>query len=135
MTRVLIVDDDPALREMLAIILTSEGYEVERARDGMEAVACLARGWRPAVMLLDVMMPVMDGVAVCEWVAARLPAHERPRIVILSASIAPGVTIPLADAQLSKPFGVDAVLEIVQRFCVTLPNLHIPLPPVLPMTA
>jgi CheY-like chemotaxis protein len=120
MARVLVVDDDPSLREMLAFILESEGYEVARARDGAEAVACLADGWRPAVMLLDVLMPVMDGWAVCEWVAAHLAAHERPHVVILSASLAPGVALPLADAQLSKPFGVDAVLDLVRRFSLAL---------------
>ncbi len=134
MTRVLIVDDDPALREMLGIILTSEGYEIERARDGTEAVACLASGWHPAVMLLDVMMPIMDGMAVCEWVAAHLSPVERPRIVILSASLAPGVVVPQADAQLSKPFGVDAVLELVRRLSVS-PNRYLAQSPVLPMTA
>jgi two-component system response regulator MprA len=117
MARVLVVDDDPALREMLGIILESEGYEVARARDGAEAVACLQSGWQPAVMLLDVLMPVMDGGAVCEWVAAHLLPHERPRLVILSASLAPGTRFPLADAQLSKPFGVDAVLSLVRHFC------------------
>lgn len=117
MARVLVVDDDPALREMLGIILESEGYEVARARDGAEAVACLQSGWQPAVMLLDVLMPVMDGGEVCEWVATQLLPHERPHVVILSASLAPGTRLPLADAQLSKPFGVDAVLSLVRRFC------------------
>lgn len=120
MTRVLVVDDDPSLREMLAFILESEGYEVARARDGAEAVACLVSGWQPAVMLLDVLMPVMDGYAVCEWVATHLAAHTRPRIVILSASLTPGVALPLADAQLSKPFGVDAVLDLVRQFSLPL---------------
>jgi CheY-like chemotaxis protein len=117
MARVLVVDDDPALREMLGIILESEGYEVARACDGAEAVAYLQSGWQPAVMLLDVLMPVMDGGEVCEWVVAHLPAPARPRVVILSASLVPGARFPLADAQLSKPFGVDAVLALVQRFC------------------
>ncbi len=117
MFRVLVVDDDPALREMLSIILISEGYEVCQARNGLEAVECLQRDWRPAVMLLDVMMPLMDGVAVCQWVTTTLPVHERPRIVILSASMVPGTQFPTADAMLTKPFGVDAVLDLVQHFC------------------
>ena len=119
MFRVLVVDDDPALREMLAIILESEGYEVTQARNGLEAVECLQRGWRPAVMLLDIMMPLMDGVAVCNWLTATMPPHERPRVVILTASMVPGTALPAADAMLTKPFGVDAVLELVRHFCHT----------------
>jgi CheY-like chemotaxis protein len=117
MFRVLVVDDDPALRAMMVTILESEGYEVTQARNGQEAVACLERGWHPVVMLLDVMMPVMDGIAVCHWVNARMPLQERPHIIILSASMAPGTELPAAAAMLTKPFGIDAVLDLVGHFC------------------
>ncbi len=117
MQRVMVVDDDPALREMLAIILEGEDFDVVTAGDGRAAVECIARGWHPDVVLLDLMMPVMDGAAVCRWLAAHLAAHERPRVVILSASVLPGEVVPNADAMLPKPFDIDAVLRVLHRMC------------------
>jgi CheY-like chemotaxis protein len=57
---VLVVEDHADLREMLAVLLESEGYEVQTAGNGVEALTALARG-RPSVILLDLMMPVMSG--------------------------------------------------------------------------
>src|SRR5947199_10611354 len=58
---ILIVEDDPALREALAQVLSDEGYELFSARDGLEAVNCLKKGNRPDVILLDLSMPVVNG--------------------------------------------------------------------------
>lgn len=122
MIRVLVVDDNPALREMLALILSGEGYEVARARHGGEAVQYIDSGWHPDIVLLDVLMPVMDGLAVCAWIRQHVPVADRPYIVILSASVLPGVDLP-ADAVLMKPFGVDAMLTVVKRFAPMRPTL------------
>jgi CheY-like chemotaxis protein len=58
---VLIVDDDEAIRESLSEFLTDEGFDVETASNGREAIDLLASGLRPCAILLDLMMPVMDG--------------------------------------------------------------------------
>ena len=58
---VLIVDDDAAIRDSLSSLLQEEGYEVATAANGVEALDCLHRGLRPCAILLDLMMPVMDG--------------------------------------------------------------------------
>ena len=58
---ILIVEDDSALREALAQVLSDEGYELFSARDGLEAVNCLKKGNRPDVILLDLSMPVVNG--------------------------------------------------------------------------
>jgi CheY-like chemotaxis protein len=131
MYRVLVVDDDPSLREMLAVILTGEGYDVACAGNGAEAVTCFERSWQPDVLLLDLLMPVMDGADVCRWLAAHLPSDERPRVLILSASLTPNTQLPVVDALLSKPFNLDRVLTLVRRFCAGIPlhqRLNLPLP-------
>jgi CheY-like chemotaxis protein len=137
MTRVLVVDDDAALRDMLALILGGEGYEVTTAGDGADAMELLAGGMRPAVMLLDLMMPVMGGAAVCEWLAAAIPAAERPRVVILSAGLSATANYPGADATLAKPYDVDDVLALLRRFTASIPATPrvVPLVPVLPALA
>jgi CheY-like chemotaxis protein len=117
MFRVLVVDDDPALREMLGMVLTDEGYDVRRARHGLEAVAHIEGGFRPDVVLLDYMMPYMDGGEVCDWLRAHLANNERPAVVILSASLDALAAKPQADAFLQKPYSLDVVLEHVRRFC------------------
>lgn len=137
MARILVVDDDAALREMLALILGGEGYEVTTAGDGVDAVELLAGGMRPAVLLLDLMMPVMGGTAVCTWMAEAIPSAERPRVVILSAGLSHTSYFPGADAALAKPYDVDDVLTLVRRFVAPPPVAPrvLPLVPVLPALA
>lgn len=84
--RVLVVDDDAAIRQMLELSLSFEGFQVATAENGIEAVA-KARELRPDVVLLDVMMPLMDGLEA----AAVLRRDERTReipIVMLTACAA-----------------------------------------------
>ena len=81
--RVLVVDDDPAIRLICTTWLSLDGYEVIEAADGQQALE-LAIAEDPAVVLLDLSMPVLDGLAV----AQALRAHERTRdlpVVVLSA--------------------------------------------------
>src|SRR6476661_6638000 len=67
MPRVLVVDDDPDLLSICSIVLESEGYNVDAAHNGYEAVGKLADNGVD-VLLMDVMMPVMDGISVCKMV-------------------------------------------------------------------
>lgn len=64
-TRILVVDDDPGISEMVAILLESEGYDVTVCANGSNVVA-LYRAERPDLVLLDVMLPGLDGVTVCK---------------------------------------------------------------------
>ena len=61
-SRVLIVDDDPGIRQVLDLVLAGEGFEVRQAGDGSEGLAILDR-WQPDLILLDLVMPVMDAWA------------------------------------------------------------------------
>jgi CheY-like chemotaxis protein len=80
---VLVVDDDQDIRESLAQILTEEGFDVTAASNGAEALAEIER-WTPDVMLLDLMMPVVNGWQVLEALRER-NTHPRIPVVVLSA--------------------------------------------------
>ena len=113
--RILLIDDDPDILHVAGDILEDEGYEVQRAHDGAEALRYLA-GAEPDLVLLDLMMPVADG-----WdVLARLRGGEHAPfpIVVLSAhdALPEHATRLRADGWLGKPFEVDALIRKVAEF-------------------
>jgi CheY-like chemotaxis protein len=112
--RVLVVDDEDAIRETLREVLSEEGYEVESAADGAEALALLARGAPPRVVLLDLMMPRLDGWEVLRRVRAA-PALDATAVVVISAS---GLPAPPAGADhlLPKPFELPALLALLATY-------------------
>jgi DNA-binding response OmpR family regulator len=114
-TRVLVVDDEPQVVWMLRFSLEAEGYQTYSARDGRAALEEI-REHRPSVVLLDIMMPVMDGWSVLEELRS-LPEAERPRVVVVSARASlrdrAKATELGADAFIPKPFNVDDLLAIV----------------------
>jgi len=112
---VLVVDDEPQVVWMLRLSLEAEGYQTLSARDGRSALDEVRRH-RPELMLLDIMMPVMDGWSVLEELQT-LPASERPRVVVVSARAslrdrAKAVELG-ADAFVPKPFNMDDLLRVV----------------------
>ena len=82
---VLIVDDDPDIRDAFAECLRQEGYQVEAAPHGRAALDVLEAGLRPGVILLDLMMPVMNGFEFLESVRSR-PDWQKLRVIVLSAN-------------------------------------------------
>lgn len=82
-TRILLVDDEPDILEILEYNLTSEGYQVEKAKNGNEALE-KANEWQPHLVLLDVMMPELDGIETCEQLRKN-PKHQELVIVFLTA--------------------------------------------------
>jgi signal transduction histidine kinase len=105
MSTVLIVDDDPTAREALVAILEGDGYELKQAKDGIQALQILKQ-LQPDLILLDVMMPAMDGFEVCRRIRATPPLAEVP-IILLTAlddrdSLLKGIESG-ADDFLSKP--------------------------------
>jgi len=83
--KILIVDDDPDMRDALTIILESQDYEIVTAQDGLEALATL-KAEKPDLMLLDLLMPKMDGFAVLkELQDGRWAKYRNIPIVILSS--------------------------------------------------
>jgi two-component system response regulator MprA len=116
--RVLVVDDDDAIRRVVRAVLEADGFEVAEAADGRQALDRLAassdgNGAAPRVVVLDVMMPELDGVEVC-----RAVDHDATRVLMLTArtdeateaeSMAAG-----ADRFLTKPFSAIELLDAVE---------------------
>ena len=111
---VLIVDDDPDILQTLALCLSTEGYAILMAANGKEALDVLARE-RPAAILLDLMMPVMDGWQFVAELESR--GLRQAPILILSADRAvQGHASRLrASGHLAKPFDLDELLGKVQQ--------------------
>jgi two-component system, OmpR family, KDP operon response regulator KdpE len=114
-TSVLVVDDEPQVVWVLQFSLEAEGYTTFAARDGIQAMSAIAEH-HPNLMLLDIMMPTMDGWSVLEELM-RLPVEERPRVVVVSAMSnlrdrAKAAEMG-ADAFMPKPFNVDDLLGVL----------------------
>ena len=111
---VLVVDDDTSILDTVSAILSGEGYDVVSAASGQEALEAVARK-RPAVILLDMRMPVMDGWAVAK--ALRKQGISVPIVVMTAAESAKRWADEVgAEGYLAKPFGLDDLLTTVQRF-------------------
>ena len=116
-TSVLVVDDEPQVVWVLQFSLEAEGYTTFAARDGVQALSAIAEH-HPRLMLLDIMMPTMDGWSVLEEMM-QLPREERPRVVVVSAMSnlrdrAKAAEMG-ADAFMPKPFNVDDLLVVLQE--------------------
>jgi CheY-like chemotaxis protein len=114
---VMVVEDDYAIRETLRELLEDEGYHVTPASNGAEALARLRGDGTPRLILLDLMMPVMDG-----W-AFRSAIEKDPRlagipVVLLSADngLAQKAGALHVQGYLAKPFELDQLLSTVERY-------------------
>ena len=114
---VLVADDDARVRDLVALVLARGGLAVVQAGDGDAALA-LARRVRPALALLDVVMPGPDGIAVCRVLKAE-PATAAMPVVLLTAAEGADVrahaAAACADAYLTTPFSPAALLALVRR--------------------
>lgn len=114
----LIVEDEPDLRETLADILRWQGFEPTTAATGVEALEILHRGKAPRVILLDLMMPVMSG---WEFRERQLgdPALASIPVVLVSgvSDLAEAARTTRADAYLKKPLDVTVLVRVLGRYC------------------
>jgi DNA-binding response OmpR family regulator len=113
---VLIVEDDLDTREMLEQFLAIEGFHVETAENGQDALDRLGAGVGACVILLDLMMPVMDGWQFREEQARRADLAGIP-VIIVSAAGRDRIERIQADAYVSKPIDLDELLGCVTQFC------------------
>ena len=113
-TPILVVDDDAAIRQLLFTALESEGYTVSLARHGREALLRIAEQ-RPSLILLDLNMPVMDGWTLHATLRAQ---HAAIPVVFMTAGYQACREAERhgADGGLAKPFELDEVLQLVERF-------------------
>jgi CheY-like chemotaxis protein len=115
--RILIADDDPVILRLIQVNLELEGYAVITAANGVEAVR-EATAHIPDLVILDIMMPRLDGYQACEQLKANDATKDIP-IVFLSAKaqmgdIEKGKTFGVAE-YLTKPFDPSELLEVVER--------------------
>lgn len=113
--QVLVVDDDAPIRELLRNILEDAGYRVRLAVNGAEALT-LARVERPDVMLLDIGMPVVNGIEFVREYRTHIEPPHAPIVIISARGDARAVARDLdTDAFVNKPFTIDQVLEVIDR--------------------
>jgi CheY-like chemotaxis protein len=119
MSCILIVDDDAVTRESLSLALSEEGYAVAEAPDGAAALARLHSGQMPQLVVLDLMMPVMDG---WQFLVERrkVAGATAVPLLVLTASRgldAPGLRAMGAEEIIEKPAATEDVLAAVRRYC------------------
>jgi CheY-like chemotaxis protein len=113
--RVLVVDDEPVLLDVLAALLEDDGHAVRTARDGREALTIMM-GWQPDLILLDLMMPLMDGGAFRAEQRRLGLAPDAPLIVLSAGRGARAQGDQLgAAAVITKPFELETVLAAINR--------------------
>ncbi len=110
---VLVVDDEPVLRSIVREILHEEGYAVIEAADGRGILEIMARE-RPALVLMDVMMPGVDGREAYRQLRSR-PEHQDVPVVMMSAAVQSNGLDPSISGFLAKPFDLNRLVELVVR--------------------
>jgi DNA-binding response OmpR family regulator len=121
---VLIVDDEPMTRNLLRLMLERAGFAILEAEDGLKALEVVAES-SPDVLLLDVMMPNMDGITVCERLRAQAETAVLP-IILLSARTSPeAVRMGLeagANEYLGKPVSRNDLIRTIREVLQTVPS-------------
>jgi CheY-like chemotaxis protein len=115
--RVLVVEDDPSIRELVELVLADDGCEVQARGDSQEALQLL-QSWRPDVLLLDLRLSNQDGEAFL--VTYRQQVAEETAVLLLSASadLAHHATRLGVSGALAKPFDIDELCTAVHRLVV-----------------
>ncbi len=116
--KILIVEDEESLLKLESILLTSKGYEVRGVANGLAALDALAEE-TPDLVLLDVMLPEIDGFEVCHRIKTN-PATQHIPVIMLTAKksredMSRGEQVG-ADWYITKPFKSAMVIEAIQRF-------------------
>ena len=111
--KILVVDDEPQITRVLRSALASHGYEVQIAHDGISALEKMA-AWPPDMVVTDLAMPRMDGIALC----AEVRAHSDIPILVLSVRDQEGTKVEALDAgaddYVTKPFSIQELLARVR---------------------
>lgn len=118
-SRVLVIDDDDGVRETVAALLTYEGYAVSTARDGAEGLQALERDSLPDAIILDLMMPGVDG---WEFRERQLASRAAALPTIIFSAARGSLPRPRPELEgcafLSKPFDIDDLVKVVGE-CIT----------------
>ena len=124
MPQILVVEDDDAIRELVSDVLRDDGYDVREATNGAEALKQVCNE-RPDLIVLDLMMPVMDGWAFVEECRVKAFCEDVPIVVTSASHDLPTTAERLRSfgvrTCLAKPFDVDGLLALVERYAPSSP--------------
>ena len=116
--RILVVDDDRSVRESIVALLQADGYDARCVGNGREALRVLRAGYDASLVLLDLMMPVMDG-----W-GFRIAQRHDPTLAKIPVIVLTAVADPVLEARklravagFRKPLDVYALLDVVSEYC------------------
>jgi DNA-binding response OmpR family regulator len=115
--RILVAEDDPALRRLIDMLLSNQGFEVRTVVDGADALTAVAE-WAPDACVIDVMMPRISGLTVCRELRAHSP-HATVPIVLLTARVFDEDIQEVVDLGgiefMSKPFNPRQLVAVLER--------------------
>ncbi len=111
--KILVVDDEPTIRDVVVALLEDEGYAVVAAPTGLRALELLPLE-RPDLVIMDVMMPGLDGREVFRRMRESRNGHAPP-VVMMSAAVGRDLLDPTVAAYLPKPFDLTDLLETIER--------------------
>lgn len=124
--RILVVDDDDAIRALVRTVVRRRGFAVDAARNGLDALEQI-QARRYAMIVLDLMMPLMSGYELLEHLA-RLPVDERPCVLVLTAGLEPRIlNTELVVGTIHKPFDLNLLLDTITA-CLRATGPVTPLP-------
>jgi two-component system phosphate regulon response regulator PhoB len=112
---ILVVEDDPLARELLANVLTDEGYDVMAAESGEQALTALGTVW-PALITLDLDLPGITGDLILAELRRRDETRTLPVVVVSAKHPIPRDVRELAQAVVPKPFDIDELLSVIRGF-------------------
>lgn len=120
-SRILVVDDEPAIRALLKKIIERRGYVVDDAKDGADAIALLGQNSYD-LLLIDLMMPNVNGFELVEWISSH-PSKRRPSVIVITAAAESKPLRQLDPAivhsVVRKPFDIDVVADLVDAAAAT----------------
>ena len=121
MEKILVVDDDLAVRELMEITLTQAGYEVLMAADGKTAVE-IARKEKPDLVLMDVRLPLMDGYEACRQITTNRSTRHVPVVFVSARGQIEEIRLGLSAGAVDyfvKPFSPDSLRKRIQELLIT----------------
>lgn len=119
MSRILVIDDEPNIRMVLDLVLSSHGHEVEPAENGLAGLQKLADGFEPDVVLVDLKMPLLSGKDMVLKMRDN-PQYNYISVLILSGSLPGFGDFPPSNTYqglIAKPFDLDELCELVEACC------------------
>ena len=110
---ILVVDDDLGFRNAVGVYLELEGYHVMTAGDGLEALQILKTRMKPKIIILDLVMPVIDGWSFLKLLRSH-ESYTQARVLVVSTVIDEEIC-KIADGCLRKPFELESLLHLIQE--------------------